>query len=524
MADKPSSSTMSVADPAKSQRLRANFGYMALVFSIGHAVVVIPINLASSLLDAQVGYVGNGVFHVFVLGSAIGLGPGACERLGPVRALALGMGLYAAYVLGTAFASTFCAEFGPEDGCLAATPMQWIVYLVATVSGGLGAGFMWLAQSALFALTVDAVAAAEGVTGSEITAELASRFAVVFLAMEVLARLSATGLLELGVGVFATLFLYSIVGFGAAVGASMVENVPQRSRDAKWVHLNAVVALWSDPKIWLLSLTNMAFGFSAAFVNGYVNAAFAVPAVGTEAVSALSALTVVSAGFVAACSGSSSARRLLFVVSGACAVFIAFAAAVNEVAISAAVAGPVTIGESVQQVGDVASGQPKVIVAEGVIIASCESCVSFDVSVTSGVFTKRKGVTVAGRERGVVHDVLPTPRTPSAWGWGLSLLYLAQGVIRGVFESSNRALHAELFPGESTAGALGNNLVHTTVAFALAYFLSELLTPVLPWIVGVLGALSVPATIVARGMVKDAAMDSGEVEESQTLIIKDTSA
>mmetsp|Transcript_2647 Transcript_2647/g.5944 ORF Transcript_2647/g.5944 Transcript_2647/m.5944 type:complete len:486 (+) Transcript_2647:1-1458(+) len=485
---------------------------------------MIPINLASSLLDAQVGYVGNGVFYVFVLGSAIGTGPGACERLGPVRALALGMGLYAAYVLGTAFASTFCAESGPDDGCLAATTMQWVVYLAATVSGGLGAGFMWLAQSALFALTVDAVAASEGVTGSEVTAALASRFAVVFLAMEVLARLSATGLLELGVGVFATLFLYSVVGFGAAVGASMVENVPQRSRDAKWVHLNAVVALWSDPKIWLLSCTNMAFGFSAAYMNGYVNAAFAVPAVGAEAVSALSALTGVAAGFVAACSGSSSARRLLFVVSGACAVFIALSAGVNEVAISAAVAGPVHVGEAVQQQGDVVAGQPTAVVAEGTIIASCESCVTFDVAVTSGVFTMRKGVVVAGRERGVVHAVVPTPRTPSAWGWGLSLLYLAQGVIRGVFESSNRALHAELFPGKGTAGALGNNLVHSTVAFALAYFLSELLTPVLPWIVGVLGALSVPATMVARSMVKDVASDNEEGEESQALIVKDASA
>ena len=31
------------------------------------------------------------------------------------------------------------------------------------------------------------------------------------------------------------------------------------------------MALWRDPRIWLLSLTNLTFGFSAAYMNGFVN-------------------------------------------------------------------------------------------------------------------------------------------------------------------------------------------------------------------------------------------------------------
>merc|ERR1719238_2659783 len=34
----------------------------------------------------------------------------------------------------------------------------------------------------------------------------------------------------------------------------------------------AALKLWSDPKIWLLSGSNITFGFSAAYLGGYINA------------------------------------------------------------------------------------------------------------------------------------------------------------------------------------------------------------------------------------------------------------
>merc|ERR1712176_1414905 len=40
------------------------------------------------------------------------------------------------------------------------------------------------------------------------------------------------------------------------------------------------IALWSDTKIWLISGNNIAFGFAAAYLNGYINGSWQAEALG----------------------------------------------------------------------------------------------------------------------------------------------------------------------------------------------------------------------------------------------------
>merc|ERR1719502_1651217 len=54
----------------------------------------------------------------------------------------------------------------------------------------------------------------------------------------------------------------------------------------------AVVNLWKDVRIWLLSPTNLTFGIAAAYLNGYFNAQIASKVIGTQYIGYMSALTV----------------------------------------------------------------------------------------------------------------------------------------------------------------------------------------------------------------------------------------
>ena len=58
--------------------------------------------------------------------------------------------------------------------------------------GGIGAGVLWTSQGAFFSAICSQVAQAEDREAPDVTAELAGRFALVFLAMEALVRASTT--------------------------------------------------------------------------------------------------------------------------------------------------------------------------------------------------------------------------------------------------------------------------------------------------------------------------------------------
>merc|ERR1740121_588884 len=61
---------------------------------------------------------------------------------------------------------------------------------------------------------------------------------------------------------------------------------------------------------------------------------------------------------------------------------------------------------------------------------------------------------------------------PTKWGWGALVFYACMGVGRAVYESTNKAIIAEYFPGpDRSPGAFANMMAFTTGAAAVAFIL-----------------------------------------------------
>eukprot|EP00931_Biecheleriopsis_adriatica_P038442 TRINITY_DN22020_c0_g1_i1.p1 TRINITY_DN22020_c0_g1~~TRINITY_DN22020_c0_g1_i1.p1 ORF type:complete len:462 (-),score=67.41 TRINITY_DN22020_c0_g1_i1:94-1278(-) len=59
---------------------------------------------------------------------------------------------------------------------------------------------------------------------------------------------------------------------------------------------------------------------------------------------------------------------------------------------------------------------------------------------------------------------------PQQWGWGVLIFYLFQGIARAVYESTNKSIFADFFPGEKRVGAFANVFVFSTGASTVAFF------------------------------------------------------
>ncbi|CAE7213219.1 Unc93a [Symbiodinium pilosum] len=60
---------------------------------------------------------------------------------------------------------------------------------------------------------------------------------------------------------------------------------------------------------------------------------------------------------------------------------------------------------------------------------------------------------------------------PATWGWGVLVFYVLMGIGRAVYESTNKAIFADFFPGEASPGAFANVFVFGTGASTAAFIL-----------------------------------------------------
>lgn len=61
--------------------------------------------------------------------------------------------------------------------------------------------------------------------------------------------------------------------------------------------------------------------------------------------------------------------------------------------------------------------------------------------------------------------------TPSEWQYGAIIFYVLMGIGRAVYESTNKAIFADFFPGEKSAGAFANVFVFGTAASTAAFIM-----------------------------------------------------
>jgi len=163
----------------------------------------------------------------------------------------------------------------------------------------------------------------------------------------------------------------------------------------------SAVALWRDPKIWLVCFTNLSFGFSASWLNGYVNAHFQKMALGSSKY----------VGFNAALTASITAVSAKLY----CRV------------------------------------HPKFRLA----------CISWG----SSCFLAVAGLSLV---------TWPNDEGPGGWGWGILVFYILQGLGRGVYESTNKTVFADMFPDDKTAGAFANCMMQSTTSSAIGFMLQGL--------------------------------------------------
>merc|ERR1712217_637356 len=65
----------------------------------------------------------------------------------------------------------------------------------------------------------------------------------------------------------------------------------------------------------------------------------------------------------------------------------------------------------------------------------------------------------------------PHGRGPGGWGWGIMIFYILQGLGRGVYESTNKGIFGDVFPGAQGLGAFANCMMQNTLSSTIGFIL-----------------------------------------------------
>jgi MFS family permease len=251
-------------DRAASRRTLTNFILMSILFSANHGCVVACLSLATARLGS-VGAWQSGMLYLTYTGSAIFGATYFVKKLGARNALVTGMSFYCVYVACFWLAVTWQAVEGPAA-------------LIGAAIGGIGAGFLWTAQGVYFSRAAEEHANQLGQAVTDSTAYLAGIFAFIYLAAEVGLRAMSSILLSLGGFQWSTIFgIYSLVTVVSTAGMRFVHNYADRPSNggqevSAWYKLTAAWQLLrNDTKMKYMIGMNAVFGFTAAFLNSYVN-------------------------------------------------------------------------------------------------------------------------------------------------------------------------------------------------------------------------------------------------------------
>lgn len=251
-----------------------NFTLMSILFSANHGCVVACLGLASSQLSS-IGSWMSSVLYITYTGSALFGATYIVKRTGSRNALLLGMALYCVYV-GCFWVATLLHDN---------LPAQRVTAYCGAAVGGVGAGFLWTAQGAYFGQTADDHSSRLQQPLSTSTASLAGIFAFWYLFEEVALRLLSTTLLEFGVASWGTIFaVYTTITVLSTLAMPWVYDYKQQPQeegddtitsdtynDVFYKATAAIQLLIRDPKMKHMIGLNAVFGFTAAFLNSYVN-------------------------------------------------------------------------------------------------------------------------------------------------------------------------------------------------------------------------------------------------------------
>lgn len=265
-------------DIGESNRYRKQFYIMCAAVSVNHATVTAPIMFSSVVLTEVAGNASNATLYGTCLIVSLFFTNIAYSLLGSKTGLVLAMFLYSAYVGMFAWSAHECAQVDEvKRTCLEGSSLQVPLALIAAFLGGVGAGLLWTCQGAFYSMVCESLARVERRPTEEVTAEFAGIFGLIFLGTEAAVRASTTLLTDLDyAGLTYTTAFFIWTGFAFlstaffAFAATDLKPSSEVSMGSMCDKLMTAVALWRDPKLWLLQTTNITFGFAAAWVASYV--------------------------------------------------------------------------------------------------------------------------------------------------------------------------------------------------------------------------------------------------------------
>eukprot|EP00747_Dinoflagellata_sp_TGD_P024609 gnl/TRDRNA2_/TRDRNA2_130672_c1_seq1.p1 gnl/TRDRNA2_/TRDRNA2_130672_c1~~gnl/TRDRNA2_/TRDRNA2_130672_c1_seq1.p1 ORF type:complete len:463 (-),score=82.77 gnl/TRDRNA2_/TRDRNA2_130672_c1_seq1:81-1427(-) len=100
---------------------------------------------------------------------------------------------------------------------------------------------------------------------------------------------------------------------------------------------------------------------------------------------------------------------------------------------------------------------------------------------------------------------------PEEWGWGALIFYVLMGIGRAVYESTNKAIFADFFPGEKSPGAFANVFVFGTGASTVAFVLGAVNDDLAElYLLLIFAALTFPGFLLASVMNAPAAAQTAQ--------------
>lgn len=404
--------------PPKEAHVRHLFWIMCWTFAVVCGTATTPIMYASSLLPDGMGDDSNSVFYVLCVLSTLFVAPHTVLRFGSRNGILFGMISYMVYVALFTFAQIPCKilelfQIACEENH--GRSLQWCLTMFGAAVGGIGGGLLWTGQGSYFASCSRIVASREDKEIAVLTDEFAGSFAIVFVGTEAVIHTFFTVCSLLSVDFFSAFLFSALMALASSLLFFCFSQEPECNNDDGLVRSSlcetvlSAVKLWRDRRIWLICFTNLAFGFSAGWLNGYVNANFQEKAFGGSKY----------VGF------DCSITAFVAAVSAKFYTIVGFRG------------GWIFLG----------------------------SCCFFGVAVLSTI-------------------TWPNGEGPGGWGWGILVFYVVHGLGRGVYESTNKAIFAEMFPGDQSAGAFANCMMQSTLASSICFGMQG--QPISGWIIWIL--------------------------------------
>lgn len=251
----------------RSTSLLINFIAVAICFSLNHGCVTAVLALSSALIGKELAGTQTGVLYVMYTLSALTVASGLVQFTGPKTALTVGLFLYCFYV------GSFILAANTDPG-------GWLQYLSAcsgAAIGGFAAGWLWTAQGAFFARTSQYYAESKRIAPQAASSYLAATFATFYVGCEVILKFISSWLRDDADGNLRLFTAYTIIAAGSAIFMSFtrevpVENPPPSGPLFSFKKISLAISLWTvDSRMAYLTPINIAFGFTTAYINNYVN-------------------------------------------------------------------------------------------------------------------------------------------------------------------------------------------------------------------------------------------------------------